>query len=201
MTQAQRTSTEAGSIVELEAIYREQYSRFLRFAVANLGDIEHGRDAVHEAFVRAFRSIGDFRGQARLESWLWRILVNVCVAEKRRRVVPTEDVLAGKRRWLSRVARDSGSDCRSAGAPEDHSLSSSLRRPRLRPDRGSTWRRPRNRCGNPERSAHETPICPWRGEEMTDYLSSVLDELVPEFPTRMAIGRAWSRAPALRPPR
>ena len=93
MTQAQRTSTEAGSIVELEAIYREQYSRFLRFAVANLGDIEHGRDAVHEAFVRAFRSIGDFRGQARLESWLWRILVNVCVAEKRRRVVPTEDVL------------------------------------------------------------------------------------------------------------
>ena len=93
MTQAQRTSTEAGSIVELEAIYREQYSRFLRFAVANLGDIEHGRDAVHEAFVRAFRSIGYFRGQARLESWLWRILVNVCVAEKRRRVVPTEDVL------------------------------------------------------------------------------------------------------------
>ena len=27
-------------------------SRFLRFAVANLGDVERGRDAVHEAFVR-----------------------------------------------------------------------------------------------------------------------------------------------------
>jgi RNA polymerase sigma-70 factor (ECF subfamily) len=93
MTQAQRTPTETGSIVELEAIYREQYSRFLRFAVANLGDVESGRDAVHEAFVRAIRSVSDFRGQARLESWLWRILVNVCVAEKRRRVEPTEDVL------------------------------------------------------------------------------------------------------------
>jgi len=92
MTEPQRTSTEVGSIVDIEAIYREQYSYFLRFAVANLGDVERGRDAVHEAFVRAIRSVGDFRGQARLDSWLWRILVNVCMAEKRR-VVPTEGLL------------------------------------------------------------------------------------------------------------
>jgi RNA polymerase sigma-70 factor, ECF subfamily len=92
MTQPPRTSTETGSIVDIEAIYREQYSRFLRYAVANLGDLEHGRDAVHEAFVRALRSAGDFRAEGRLESWLWRILVNVCLAEKRRRVVSIEDV-------------------------------------------------------------------------------------------------------------
>jgi RNA polymerase sigma-70 factor, ECF subfamily len=92
MTQLQRTSTETGSIVDIEAVYREQYSRFLRYAVASLGDVEHGRDAVHEAFVRAIRSASDFRGQGRLESWLWRILVNGCIAEKRRRVVSSEDL-------------------------------------------------------------------------------------------------------------
>ena len=91
MTQPPRTATATGSIVDIEAIYREQYSRFLRYAVASLGELEHGRDAVHEAFVRAIRSAGDFRGQARLESWLWRILVNVCLAEKRRRVVSIDD--------------------------------------------------------------------------------------------------------------
>jgi RNA polymerase sigma-70 factor (ECF subfamily) len=80
--------TETGSIVDIEAIYREHYSRFLRFAVANLGDVEPGREAVHDAFVRAIRSLSDFRGEGRPESWLWRILVNVCTAEKRRRVVP-----------------------------------------------------------------------------------------------------------------
>ena len=84
--------TDTGSIADIEAIYREHYSRFLRFAVANLSDVERGRDAVHEAFVRAIRSVGDFRGQGRLESWLWRILVNVCTAEKRRRAVPIEDL-------------------------------------------------------------------------------------------------------------
>jgi RNA polymerase sigma-70 factor (ECF subfamily) len=87
----QHGPAETGSIGDIETIYREQYSRYLRFAVANLGEVERGRDAVHEAFVSAIRSVGDFRGQARLESWLWRILLNVCLAEKRRRVVPIED--------------------------------------------------------------------------------------------------------------
>ena len=91
MTQPQHELTETGSIVDIEAIYREHYSRFLRFAVANLGDVEPGRDAVHEAFVRAIRSLSDFRGEGRPESWLWQILVNVCTAEKRRRVVPIDD--------------------------------------------------------------------------------------------------------------
>jgi len=90
MTQLQHESTGTASIVDIEALYREHHARFLRFAVANLGDVERGRDAVHEAFVSAIRSVGDFRGQSRLESWLWRILVNVCLAEKRRRAVPIE---------------------------------------------------------------------------------------------------------------
>jgi RNA polymerase sigma-70 factor (ECF subfamily) len=91
MTQLQCESTETCSIVDIEALYRERYSRFLRFAIANLGDVERGRDAVHEAFVSAIRSVGDFRGQGRLETWLWRILMNACTAEKRRRV-PIDDV-------------------------------------------------------------------------------------------------------------
>jgi RNA polymerase sigma-70 factor (ECF subfamily) len=93
MTKSQRELAETGSIGDIEAMYREHHSRFLRFAVASLGDVEGARDAVHEAFVRAIRSLSDFRGQGRLESWLWRILVNVCMAEKRRGVVPIEGAL------------------------------------------------------------------------------------------------------------
>lgn len=92
MAQLQHEPTATDSIADIEAIYREHYSRFLRFAVASLGEVERGRDAVHDAFVSAIRSVGDFRGQARLESWLWRILLNVCMAEKRRRAMPKEDL-------------------------------------------------------------------------------------------------------------
>ena len=92
VTQPQHERAETGSIRDIEAIYREHYPRYLRFAVASLGEVECGRDAVHEAFASAIRSVGDFRGHARLESWLWRILVNVCLAERRSAAAPTGDV-------------------------------------------------------------------------------------------------------------
>src|SRR5688572_24182114 len=108
MTQPQHELAETGSIVDIEAIYREHYAHFLRFAVANLGDVEPGRDAVHDAFDRAIRSLDGFRGEARPESWLWRILVNVCTAEKRRRVVPIADsplaTAFDEREWPERRA-------------------------------------------------------------------------------------------------
>jgi len=91
MTQRHEPRTSA-SIAEIESIYRNHYASFLRFAVANVGDVERGRDAVHEAFVRAIRSLNDFRGEGRLESWLWRILVNVCMVERRHRPVPLAEV-------------------------------------------------------------------------------------------------------------
>jgi RNA polymerase sigma-70 factor (ECF subfamily) len=78
------------SLEEIEAIYRQHYPRFLRFAVANLGDVERGRDAVHEAFVRALRSRAGFRGEGSLESWIWKILVNVCLAGRRHPPVALE---------------------------------------------------------------------------------------------------------------
>jgi RNA polymerase sigma-70 factor (ECF subfamily) len=74
-------------IDEIEAIYREAYPRFLRMAVASLGDTERARDAVHEAFVRAIRSADAYRGEGSLEAWLWRTLVNVCLVEQRHRTV------------------------------------------------------------------------------------------------------------------
>ncbi len=36
------------------------------------------RDVCQETFLRAFRSIGGFRGQAKFSSWLYRIALNLC---------------------------------------------------------------------------------------------------------------------------
>src|SRR5687767_1000116 len=82
------------SLAEIEAMYRQHYPRLLRFAVASLGDVERGRDAVHEAVVRALRSRAGFRGEGTLEAWLWKILVNVCLAERRHTSVPLDEATA-----------------------------------------------------------------------------------------------------------
>lgn len=67
------------------------------FALAyrTLGREEDARDVCQEAFLRAFRAIGGFKGQARFSSWLYRIALNLCRGwirkERRARVVATPD--------------------------------------------------------------------------------------------------------------
>lgn len=56
-------------------------------------DEEDARDAVQEAFLAAFRSIGGFEGGCRLSTWLHRIVVNGCLMRLRsRRRHPEEPI-------------------------------------------------------------------------------------------------------------
>ena len=75
----------AATLEEIEDIYRSGYGRFYRFARASTGDHARAVDAVQEAFARAIRSRTGFRGDAALETWLWKVLANTCVDENRRR--------------------------------------------------------------------------------------------------------------------
>jgi RNA polymerase sigma-70 factor (ECF subfamily) len=42
------------------------------------GDVESFNQLVQETFLRAFRGIGNFRGQAKFSSWVYRIALNLC---------------------------------------------------------------------------------------------------------------------------
>jgi RNA polymerase sigma-70 factor (ECF subfamily) len=68
----------AVSLEAVASLYRERYPRFYRLARALTGDDERALDAVQDAFARAVRSRLSFRGDASVETWVWRMLVNVC---------------------------------------------------------------------------------------------------------------------------
>ncbi len=57
-----------------------------------LGSVVDAEDAVQEAMLRAWKSIGDFREQSSMKTWLYRIATNVCLdalsATNRRRIQP-----------------------------------------------------------------------------------------------------------------
>lgn len=50
-----------------------------------LGTEEDARDITQEAFLKAFRSLRGFKGQARFSSWLYQIALNLCRDRLRRR--------------------------------------------------------------------------------------------------------------------
>ena len=49
-----------------------------------VGNREDAEEAAQDAFVRAYRNLGRFRGDARFSTWLYRIAVNVSLSSARR---------------------------------------------------------------------------------------------------------------------
>jgi RNA polymerase sigma factor (sigma-70 family) len=74
----------AVQLAELESLYRREYRRFLRVAAAILRDETRAVDAVQDAFASAIRRKHQFRGEGPLEGWVWRMVVNAALKERRR---------------------------------------------------------------------------------------------------------------------
>jgi RNA polymerase sigma-70 factor (ECF subfamily) len=68
-----------------DKLVRLHSERLIRLARSILGDEDLARDAVQEAFLNAFRALDGFNGDARLSSWLHRIVVNAALAKLRQR--------------------------------------------------------------------------------------------------------------------
>lgn len=58
-----------------------------------LGREDEARDAAQETFIAAYRNIANFRGEAKVSSWLHRIAVNQCLTTKRRSKTRSEEFL------------------------------------------------------------------------------------------------------------
>ena len=71
-------------LAELEQAYRLRFREYCGLAGAILRDAEAGRDAVQEAFAHAVRGRERFRGDGPLDAWLWRLVVNAALTERRR---------------------------------------------------------------------------------------------------------------------
>jgi RNA polymerase sigma-70 factor (ECF subfamily) len=79
-----------------EALMRRHNGRLFRVARAILKDDAEAEDALQDAYLDAYRHIADFRGDARLATWLTRIVINHALMRLRRRrrdrvVVPLEE--------------------------------------------------------------------------------------------------------------
>ncbi|MCU1624946.1 MAG: polymerase, sigma-24 subunit, subfamily [Frankiales bacterium] len=61
--------------------------RMWAVALRTLGDPEDASDAVQDASLSAYRAAAGFRGDARVTTWLHRIVVNACLDRARRQAV------------------------------------------------------------------------------------------------------------------
>lgn len=81
MAQARR-----GDTVAFDDLVIRYQDRVFNMSYRMLGNREDAMDVSQEVFVTVFRSIGRFQERARFGTWLYRIIVNRCRDELRRRV-------------------------------------------------------------------------------------------------------------------
>ncbi|MBW8879361.1 MAG: RNA polymerase sigma factor [Acidobacteria bacterium] len=80
----------AGDVSLFEILMRRYNQRLFRVARGILADDAEAEDVVQEAYMRAFRELATFRGEALFSTWLTRIACHEALARarKRRRLVP-----------------------------------------------------------------------------------------------------------------
>jgi RNA polymerase sigma factor (sigma-70 family) len=66
----------AAELSDLEDLYRARFRAFAALAAAVVGDEGDPFDVVQDSFVTAVRKRRRFRGDAPLEAWVWRIVLN-----------------------------------------------------------------------------------------------------------------------------
>jgi RNA polymerase sigma-70 factor (ECF subfamily) len=73
-----------GDVAAIEDLYRRQYRRFLRVALAVAGSHDAAADAVQEGFARALRERHSLRSPDALGAWVWRLVLNAALDQRRR---------------------------------------------------------------------------------------------------------------------
>ncbi len=97
-----RTSSEAqliarcrqGDVEAFETLIAAYEKKVLSTAYAMLGNHEDASDAAQEVFLKLFASIDKFGEQSSFSTWLYRVTVNVCYDELRKRKYRSENTVS-----------------------------------------------------------------------------------------------------------
>lgn len=72
-------------------IVRRWERKIFALCFGMLGREDEARDAAQETFIAAYRNLSNFRGEAKVSSWLHRIAINQCLTVKRRAKTRSEE--------------------------------------------------------------------------------------------------------------
>src|ERR1700681_2870637 len=80
-----------GNRAAFEELVRHYDQAVLRLAIHLTGSDHEAQDVYQEAFLKAYKSIGNFRFECSFYTWIYRIVTNLCLDHLRKRQVRKED--------------------------------------------------------------------------------------------------------------
>jgi RNA polymerase sigma-70 factor (ECF subfamily) len=84
-------AAQRGDRAAFETLVRQYDQAVLRLAYHLTGSEADAQDIFQEAFLKAFRHIGNFRFECSFYTWIYRIVTNLCLDHLRKRQTRRED--------------------------------------------------------------------------------------------------------------
>ena len=84
-------AAQRGDRVAFETLVRQYDQAVLRLALHLTGSESDAQDIYQEAFLKAYRHIGNFRFECSFYTWIYRIVTNLCLDHLRKRQTRKED--------------------------------------------------------------------------------------------------------------
>jgi RNA polymerase sigma-70 factor (ECF subfamily) len=75
----------AGDQRAFQTLVERHQRRVFTIAFGVLRNRDDAMDVVQDAFVKVYRHLGSFQGKSRFTTWLYRIVMNLCIDKKRRK--------------------------------------------------------------------------------------------------------------------
>jgi RNA polymerase sigma-70 factor (ECF subfamily) len=73
-----------GDLGAFDSIFETYSGPLLGFLTRMCGDAEDAKEGLQDTFLSVFRYLKDFRGEATLKNWIFKIAVNACLKKKRK---------------------------------------------------------------------------------------------------------------------
>jgi RNA polymerase sigma-70 factor, ECF subfamily len=70
------SASKAGDVAAFEELVARYHRKVLRIAQHIIHNLEDAQDVVQETFLKVFQNLGEFRGDSKFSTWLFRIAVN-----------------------------------------------------------------------------------------------------------------------------
>jgi len=88
-------SCRAGNIQAFSGLVAKYQDRVFNLSYRLLGNFEEARDISQTAFIRAYESLGTFRGTSAFYTWLYRIVLNAALDARKARAHRQETSMDG----------------------------------------------------------------------------------------------------------
>jgi RNA polymerase sigma-70 factor, ECF subfamily len=120
-------AAQAGDQDAFAKLVRAHDQSVLRLAMNLLRSPEDARDVYQEAFLRVYRNLDNFRFDCSFQTWLYRIVSNLCLDQMRKRKVRREESNAVETSEGTLDRMDSLAEERSDGNPERRMFASQVK--------------------------------------------------------------------------